>query len=89
MSPRAAASFYRTSAGAEVDLVLELPGGEIWAIEIKSGLSPKPTKGFHIACEDLKVSQAFVVYSGDECYPLGPGLDAIGMHELAEQLSTA
>jgi hypothetical protein len=48
-------SFYRTSAGAEIDLVLEMPGKHgLWAIEIKRGLSPSPGKGFIIARADLK-----------------------------------
>lgn len=45
------ASFYRSSAGAEIDLLLQLPGGEIWAIEVKRTTSPKVTRGFHIAAE--------------------------------------
>ena len=61
--------FYRTSSGAEIDLILEVPGGKIWAIEIKRGLSPKLEKGFHFAYEDLKPEKAFVVYSGQERYP--------------------
>lgn len=44
---RTQASFYRTSAGAEIDLVLDLPQGQHWAIEIKRGLTPKTHKGFH------------------------------------------
>ena len=48
--PATAASFYRTQAGAEVDLVLERPGGrQPWAIEIKLGLTPRPSRGFHHA----------------------------------------
>src|ERR1700674_4713361 len=35
------AFYYRTSAGAEIDLLLELPGDRLWAIEIKRSLSPK------------------------------------------------
>ena len=50
---RAKASFYRTAAGAEIDLVLEMPGGRLWAIEIKRGLAPKLDRGFHHAREDL------------------------------------
>src|SRR3546814_15966566 len=50
----AMARFYRTSAGAEVDLVLELPGGEVWAMEIKRGLTAKHRRGFHNAREELK-----------------------------------
>ncbi len=44
---RTQASFYRTSAGAEIDLVLDLPKGERWAIEVKRGLLPKLEKGCH------------------------------------------
>ena len=43
---RTAASFYRTAAGAEVDLVLDLPGIGRWAIEIKRGLAPRLDRGF-------------------------------------------
>lgn len=66
------ASFYRTSAGAEIDLVLSLPGGELWAIEIKRSSAPTIEKGFHFACADLKPARQFIVYSGEERFPLGP-----------------
>lgn len=47
--PRMTAGFYRTSAGAEIDLILELPGRQVtWAIEIKRGLSVAPSKGFRM-----------------------------------------
>ncbi len=81
---RTQASFYRTSGGAEVDLVLDLPKGERWAIEIKRGLTARPEKGFHTACEDLQPARRFVVYSGDTRFPVSRGLDAIGVRELAE-----
>ncbi len=81
--------FYRTSAGAEIDLVLELPGGTLWAIEIKRGLAPRPEKGFHFAREDLKPQRTFVVYSGTERYPIGSGVEAIGVRELAAMLVAA
>ena len=52
--PRTVPCFYRTAAGAEIDLVLELPGRHgRWAIEIKRGLAVAPGKGFHIAREDI------------------------------------
>jgi predicted AAA+ superfamily ATPase len=81
------ASFYRTAAGAEIDLVLEIPGHGLWAIEIKRGLAARPERGFHIACEDLKPSRRFVVNSGQDRYPLGPELEAIGVHGLASELA--
>jgi predicted AAA+ superfamily ATPase len=84
---RTIASFYRTAAGAEIDLVLEIPGDGVWAIEIKRGLSPKPEKGFYLACDDVKPDHRFVVYSGTDRYPIGGELDAVGSHEMAQILS--
>jgi len=79
--------FYRTAAGAEIDLILELGGQHgIWAIEIKRGLTAKPERGFYHALEDLKPARAFVVHSGDERYPLRQGIEAIGLHEMAKML---
>lgn len=86
--PRTMASFYRTAAGAEIDLVLELPGKHgLWAIEIKRGLSASPGKGFHNAREDLKPKQSFVVHSGEERYPAAKGIEAIGLREMASLLA--
>ena len=79
--------FYRTSAGAEIDLILEFPGlSETWAIEIKSGLAPKLTKGFYNAIEDIQPDRSFVVYAGVERYPISEGVDAIGLSELSQML---
>jgi len=85
---RTQASFYRTSAGAEIDLVLELPGDRLWAIEIKRGVAPKFEKGSRIAIEDLKPQKAFLVYSGKERYPKGEGLEVISLREMAAELVT-
>ncbi|MBX9878030.1 MAG: ATP-binding protein [Candidatus Obscuribacterales bacterium] len=79
--------FYRSFTGAEIDLVLELSDGECWAIEIKRSLSAKLEKGFYSACEDLKPTRAFVVYSGSERYPIGDGIEAIGLEELTALLA--
>jgi len=83
-----AASFYRTRSGAEIDLLLELPGGRgIWAIEVKLGLAPKLSRGFHHACEDIGPRRAFVIYSGDERYPLSKDAVAIGLRGMVEMLA--
>jgi hypothetical protein len=81
------ASFYRTAAGAEIDLILEL-GGQYgtWAIEIKRGLTAKPTRGFYQGLADVKPNKVFVVHAGRDRYPLEVGVEAIGLHELAEEL---
>lgn len=81
-------SFYRTAAGAEVDLVLDLGGNHgLWLIEIKRSLHPKPERGFYHALEDLKPHKAFVVYAGDERYPIHKKIEAISLHFIVEELS--
>ncbi|MDR0755982.1 MAG: DUF4143 domain-containing protein [Puniceicoccales bacterium] len=80
-------SFYRTSAGAEIDLLLEFSQGDVWAIEIKSGVMPKKSKGFHIAIEDVKPTKAFIVHGGRGQYPMDENLDAIGLPEMVQALN--
>ncbi|MCR4378054.1 MAG: ATP-binding protein [Rhodospirillales bacterium] len=85
--PRTQASFYRTSSGAEIDLLVELPGSQRpWAVEIKRGLSATPSKGFYNALQDIKPERAFVVTSGEERYPIAEGVEAIGLKDMAELL---
>ena len=81
------ASFYRTAAGAEIDLVLEIPKQGLWAIEIKRGVTGRPERGFHIACEDLRPSRRFVANAGQDRYPLSADLEAIGVRGLAAELA--
>lgn len=82
------AGYYRTTAGAEIDLLLQLPGRTSpWAIEIKYGLSPKPSRGFHQAIKDLHAEKAFVVYSGDERFPLSESTEAISLRDLSALLA--
>ena len=85
---RTLASFYRTAAGAEVDLVLELPGQHgIWVIEIKRGLAPRMEKGFHNARKDIKPSKSFMVYAGAGRYPVTEGVEAISLHDMVGELA--
>lgn len=85
---RTTASFYRTAAGAEIDLILDLPGDRRWAIEVKRGLAPKLTRGVHLAIKDLAPERAFIVHSGEDRYPKGEGVEAIGLRELATEVAT-
>ena len=72
--------FYRTSSGAEIDLLVSLPNSDTYAIEIKRSLSPKVEKGFHIACDDLDIKHRFVVYAGNDDYPMGNGVHVISLY---------
>jgi uncharacterized protein len=83
---RTAASFYRTAAGAEIDLVLDMPGRGRWAIEIKRGLAARPEKGFHLACEEVRPDRRFIVYPGEGSYLASAEVEVIGVREIAEML---
>jgi hypothetical protein len=80
-------SFYRTSAQAEVDLVLEGPSRQVWAVEIKRSLAPKVSKGFHFASEDIRATRKFLVYPGNERFPLSNDVEAIGLIGFLEVLT--
>ncbi len=84
--PRTEAYFYRTNAGAKIDLILKFRTGEIWAVEIKRGLSPSLTKGFHSALADVNPGKSFVVYGGEDRFKLKPGIEAIGLRPLQVEL---
>lgn len=77
--------FYRSSVGAEIDLLLRFPGDQLWAIEIKRSLTPKPRKGFDIACDDLKPDARYVVYPGLEQFPVSAHTRAINLFDLAKK----
>jgi len=86
--PGTEAAFYRTSAGAEIDLLLALPNSRFWAVEVKRTLSPKVEKGFHLACEDLQPDRKLIVYPGADGFPLGHGVEVVGLPNIAQELST-
>jgi hypothetical protein len=83
---RALPYYYRTAAGAEIDLILEFSGQEKWAIEIKRSSAPALSKGFHIACEDIRADRKFVVYSGIDRFSLGEKITAISLADLMQEI---
>ncbi len=78
--------FYRTQAGAEVDLLLLFPDGRRWALEVKRSLNPSPSRGFWSALADLCPERAWVVYPGTEAFPLGQGVEAVPLPDLMRLL---
>ena len=80
------AFFYKTSAGAEIDLLIEHTDQTLWAIEIKRSLSAKVERGFYQACSDLKPVRSFIVYAGKDRYPISDEIEAIGLYELIREL---
>lgn len=82
---RAEASFYRTSGGAEIDLVLTWNDGREWAVEVKRSLAPKLERGMRSALADLRPERGFIVYPGSERYRLGAGVEAIDLKTLCTE----
>jgi len=86
--PGSEAYFFRTAAGAEIDLLLKRPGErKPWAIEIKRGLAPKLERGFHLACDTVKPLHRRVVYGGTERFPLTKSIEAVSLPSLCEELT--
>lgn len=82
------AHYFRTAAGAEIDLVIVLPDQSLWAIEIKRSLARRVRKGFHIAREDLKPTRCFVAHSGEERMWIAEGIEAIGVGDLVREIES-
>jgi predicted AAA+ superfamily ATPase len=83
---QAEAYFYRTAAGAEIDLLLKLSGNELWAIEIKTSVAPKIKPGFYLACEDVKATRKYVVYGGEDEFPIAKDTTVLSLRGMLEKL---
>ena len=73
--------FYRTAAGAELDLVME-SGSETIGIEVKFSAAPKPARGFWQALQDLHIQRAYVVAPVARRYPLASGVEVLPVWDL-------
>jgi len=79
-------AYYRSSAGAEIDLLLESPNRGPYAIEIKRTLDPKISKGFRFACEDIKPKHRFYVLPIEDSFALDKQTQAVGIETLLASL---
>ena len=83
----ARATFYRTSAGAEIDLTVEFSAKERWAIEVKRSLgSPAPSKGFYIGCADIGATRQIVLYPGTESFKLDAKTEVMPLSKVLSEL---
>jgi predicted AAA+ superfamily ATPase len=79
-------SYYRTATQQEIDLVLESPDGEVWAIEIKRASAPKLGRGFYEASKDIGATHKWIVNASNDQYPLKDGVEVIGLMQFLEVL---
>ena len=88
LPPSAQASFYRSSGGAEIDLVLAHSAKEIWAIEVKRSINnPAPARGFHTGCQDIGATRKIVIYPGTESFMLNHNTHAIPLGKFLDDES--
>ncbi len=83
---RAETYFYRTAAGAEIDLVIKMPSSEVLAVEIKYGKAPKLNKNFSQTSKDIKASKKYVVYGGEDEFPIGNNITIISLQKLMHKI---
>jgi uncharacterized protein len=81
--PRATPWFYRTSAGTEIDLILELAPGRLAAFEIKRSLTPNVARGLLAGCVDISAVHRFLVYPGPDQFAMGNGVTALPVGDIA------
>ena len=79
--------FYRTIAGAEIDLVIKMPESQIWAVEVKYGSTPKISKYFNQICQDIGATHKYVIYGGDDEFPIGNDIMMISLPKFMLKLS--
>jgi len=83
---RAETRFYRTTGGAEVDLVIKMPSSDIWAIEIKYGVAPKLGKHYSKTCDDIGATHKYILYGGEDEFPVGKDVKVISLSKLMGRL---
>lgn len=86
LTGEADAFFWRTHAGAELDLLL-VHGGRRFGIEFKYSDAPRMTKSLHVALDDLKPERAWIVYPGAMSYPVNEVVDVVPLAEMPARLS--
>lgn len=86
-APDAEASFYRTSHGAEADLVLRFRSGETWVVEIKRSSAPTVSKGFYLAASDVGATRKLLVAPVATAYPMREGIEVLNPMAAARLLA--
>jgi predicted AAA+ superfamily ATPase len=85
-TPRDACYFWRTHAGAELDLLIQRRGANI-GFEFKRTVSPSVTPSMRSAMEDLSLQKLYVVHAGNDTYPLAKNIQAVAAFSLLRSIS--
>jgi predicted AAA+ superfamily ATPase len=78
--------YYRTAAGAEIDLVLEINHQTRIAIEIKRSLTPAVSKGFSAGSDDIQATHKYFVYPGKNSYMISSDVKVVPLDEMMKEI---
>ncbi len=78
--------FYRTNAGAEIDLVIKMPSSEIWAVEIKYGHTPTLGKHYKQTFTDVGATHKYIIYGGDDEFSKGDNVTMLSLSKFIQKL---
>lgn len=81
--------FYRTSAGAEIDLLIQVASGERWRIEVKRSSGPERLARVRSGCDDVGATRRLVVYPGEKSFPLPGDAEAVSLLDAVRHLREA
>jgi predicted AAA+ superfamily ATPase len=73
--------FWAIHTGAELDLLFQRKG-KLWGVEFKYQEAPGITKSMRLALTELDLAHLWVVYPGDDIYPLDKNITAVGLYKL-------
>jgi len=76
--------FYRTAAGAELDMVLT-KGDKIIGIEIKASTAPGLSKGFWNSLKDLSITEAYVIAPIEGSFPIHKNVTVTSISHFLKQ----
>jgi|WetSurMetagenome_2_1015567.scaffolds.fasta_scaffold35099_2 uncharacterized protein len=80
--------YFKTAAGAEIDLVL-VKGRRLIAVECKSSSAPEVTKGFWTALKDLGAKEAWIIAPVKESYPIEKRVQVARLEDFLEAMAGA
>jgi len=83
--PKGGFYFYRTSNGAEIDIILTYRG-KLIAVECKASTSPVLTSGTYSAIDDIKPDATIVVSPVENGWPLKPGIEVLNISSAIEKV---
>jgi uncharacterized protein len=78
--------YYRTSGGAEIDLIIQHTDGRLIAVEIKKNAVPSLERGFYEACEDIKPDEKYVIYTGMDTFFMRNEVLAISLIDFLKKI---